>query len=141
MRSALITRRERLAVREFPEPQAWAGAAVIQIERCGHECSGSQAAMDTGFDLIRPGGACMLIRMSASGVRLDSLVCITKESLLDNSTAHHHHEFRITIDLMRDARLRTEPSHSPTVSLAGLGEAFASLALGREAKILVAPAT
>ena len=83
----------------------------------------------------------MLIRMSASGVRLDSLVCITKESLLDNSTADHHHEFRITIDLMRDGRLRTEPSHSRTVSLAGLGEASASLALGREAKILVAPAT
>ena len=141
MRAALITGRERLEVREFPEPQARPGPAVIQIERCGHECSGSQAAMDTGFDLIRPGDAFMLIRMSASGVRLDSLVCITKESLLDNSTVHHHHEFRITIDLMRDARLRTEPIHSRTISLAGLGEAFALLALGREAKILVAPGT
>ena len=141
MRAALITGRERLEVREFPEPQARPGAAVIPIERCGHECSGSQAAMDAGFELVRPGGAFMLIGVSHSGVRLDPIACITKEILLDNSTAHHHHEFRITMDLMRDGRLRTEPIHSRTTSLAGMGEAFAALALGREAKILVAPGT
>jgi (R,R)-butanediol dehydrogenase/meso-butanediol dehydrogenase/diacetyl reductase len=104
-----------------------------------YECSGSQAAMDSGFELVRPGGAFMLIGVSPSGVRLDPLACITKEILLDNSTAHHHHEFRITMDLMRDGRLQTTPIHSRTVSLDGLGQAFASLAAGSEAKILVAP--
>ena len=115
-------------------------------ERCGHlgvdlvyECSGSQAAMDAGFTLVRPGGAFMLIGVSGTGVRLDPLACITKEILLDNSTAHHHHEFRITMDLMRDGRLRTDSIHSRTVGLAGLAEAFTSLAAGNEAKILVAP--
>jgi len=38
----------------------------------------------------------MLIGISESGVRLDPLACITKETVLDNSTAHHDHEFRIT---------------------------------------------
>ncbi|MBK7948203.1 MAG: hypothetical protein IPK00_05580 [Deltaproteobacteria bacterium] len=81
----------------------------------------------------------MLIGVSHAGVRLDPLACITKEILLDNSTAHHHHEFRITMDLMRDGRLRTGPIHSRTIGLDGLAEAFAALAAGREAKVLVSP--
>ena len=105
-----------------------------------YECSGSQAAMDAGFELVRPGGAFMLIGVSSAGIRLDPLACITKEILLDNSTAHHHHEFRIAMDLMLDGRLRTDPILSRTVSLDGLADAFASLASGRDAKILVAPA-
>ena len=81
----------------------------------------------------------MLIGVSGAGIRLDPLACITKEILLDNSTAHHHHEFRIAMDLMRDGRLRTTPIHARTVGLDQLAEAFDSLAAGREAKILVAP--
>lgn len=104
-----------------------------------YECSGSQAAVDAGFELVRPGGAFMLIGVSAGGLRLDPLACITKEILLDNSTAHHHHEFRITLDLMRDGRLQTAPIHSRTIGLDALDDAFSSLAAGREAKVLVAP--
>jgi len=104
-----------------------------------YECSGSQAAMDAGFELVRPGGAFMLIGVSHAGIRLDPLACITKEILLDNSTAHHHHEFRITMDLMRDGRLRTEGIHSKTVGIGGLPGAFAALAAGTEGKVLVAP--
>ena len=105
-----------------------------------YECAGSQAAMDTGFELVRPGGAFMLIGVSESGVRLDPIACITKEIVLDNSTAHHHHEFRITMDLMRDGRLKTGPIHSRTLPLEQLSEAFESLRNGEEAKILIAPA-
>ena len=104
-----------------------------------YECSGSQAAMDAGFDLVRPGGAFMLIGVSESGVRLDPLACITKEIVLDNSTAHHHHEFRITMDLMLDGRLRTDPIHTRTIGLDDLAGGFESLMAGEAAKILVAP--
>ena len=41
----------------------------------------------------------------------------------------------------RDGRLKTAPLHSRTIGLDGLVDAFASLAAGREAKILVAPNT
>ena len=125
-----------------PEP---AGLEAIRARTGGlgvdlvYECSGSQAAMDAGFDLVRPGGAFMLIGVASAGIRLDPLACITKEILLDNATAHHHHEFRITIDLMRDGRLHTDAIHSRTVAPAALAEAFASLAAGRDAKILVSP--
>lgn len=104
-----------------------------------YECSGSQAAMDTGFDLVRPGGAFMLIGVSEEGVRLDPIACITKEILLDNSTAHHHHEFGLTMDLMLDGRLRAGPLHSRTLGLDELENAFRALSTGDEAKILVAP--
>ncbi|MFO0687974.1 MAG: hypothetical protein U0900_04660 [Myxococcota bacterium] len=108
MHAVLITGRERLEAREVPEPEA------------------------------RPGGAFMLIGVGHAGVRLDPLACITKELVLDNSTAHHHHEFRITMDLMRDGRLRAGPIHARGIGLDGLADAFASLAAGHEAKVLVA---
>lgn len=104
-----------------------------------YECSGSQAAMDAGFELVRPGGAFMLIGVSEKGVQLDPLACITKEIVIDNSTAHHHHEFGITMDLMLDGRLRASPIRSRTLGLAALEEAFDALLAGREAKILIAP--
>lgn len=104
-----------------------------------YECSGSQDALDTGFELVRPGGAFMLIGVSEEGVRLDPIACITKEVLLDNSTAHHHHEFAITMDLMLDGRLRAAPLHSRTLSLEDITDGFEALVAGDEAKILVAP--
>jgi (R,R)-butanediol dehydrogenase/meso-butanediol dehydrogenase/diacetyl reductase len=123
-------------------------ADTLIRERCAglgvdlvYECSGSQAAMDTGFDLVRPGGAFMLIGVSEDGVRLDPIACITKEILLDNSTAHHHHEFGITMDLMLDGRLRAAPMHSRTIALGELKTGFDALMTGDEAKILVNPGT
>jgi len=105
-----------------------------------YECAGSQAAMDAGFELVRPGGAFMLIGVSEGGVRLDPLACITKEISIDNSTAHHHHEFGITMDLMLDGRLRAGPIRGRTLALEDLEEGFDALLAGREAKILIAPA-
>jgi 2-desacetyl-2-hydroxyethyl bacteriochlorophyllide A dehydrogenase len=105
-----------------------------------YECSGNQAALDSGFDLVRPGGAFMLIGASESGFRLDPIASMTKEIVLDNSLAHHHHEFGITMDLMLDGRLRASPLHSRTLPLTELTTAFDSLMAGDEAKILIAPA-
>ena len=81
----------------------------------------------------------MLIGVSESGVRLDPIACITKEILLDNSTAHHHHEFGITMDLMLDGRLRAGPLHSGTLGLDELTMGLDSLMAGDEAKILISP--
>ncbi|HPG27185.1 MAG TPA: zinc-binding dehydrogenase [Myxococcota bacterium] len=129
-----------LALEPGPEADATirarAGALGVDLV---YECSGSQAAIDAAFSLVRPGGAFMLIGVSPGGVRLDPLACITKEILIDNSTAHHHHEFRITMDLMRDGRLLAAPVHSATLPLDRLEEAFARLARGEAAKILIAP--
>lgn len=104
-----------------------------------YECSGAQAALDAAFELVRPGGAIMLIGVPGEGVRLDPLSCITKEVVIDNSTAHHHHEFAITIDLMLDGRLRTAPIHSRTIPLGELESGFEALCVGEVAKVLVAP--
>jgi len=124
-----------------PEADAWirdqTGGLGVDLV---YECSGSQAAMDTGFQLVRPGGAFMLIGVSGEGVRLDPIACITKEILLDNSTAHHHHEFSITMDLMLDGRLRAGPLLSQTLDLDELDAGFRALCAGEAAKILVAPA-
>jgi (R,R)-butanediol dehydrogenase/meso-butanediol dehydrogenase/diacetyl reductase len=127
-----------------PGPDASASIRARTLESLGvdlvYECSGAQSAMDAAFDLVRPGGAIMLIGVPGEGVRLDPLACITKEVVLDNSTAHHHHEFGITMDLMLDGRLRTTPIHSRTIDLDGLDAGFEALARGEAAKVLVAPA-
>jgi (R,R)-butanediol dehydrogenase/meso-butanediol dehydrogenase/diacetyl reductase len=122
-------------------------ATEVIRERCGglgvdlvYECSGAPAAIDSAFALLRPGGALMLIGVSEHGVHLDPLACITKEIVIDNSSAHQHHEFGITMDLIRDGRLRTGPIHSRTLPLDRIVEGFDSLLEGEEAKILIAPA-
>ncbi len=126
-----------------PGPDTFASIRARTREGLGvdvvYECSGAQAAMDAAFELVRPGGAIMLIGVSGQGVRLDPLACITKEIVLDNSTAHHHHEFGITMDLMLDGRLRTEPMHTRTIGLDALESGFEALAAGEAAKVLVAP--
>ena len=113
MHAALITGRERLEVREFPEPRARPGAAVIQIERCGI-CGTDVAAYRSG-DPYPPFlcGHEWVGRVAATGPGVTSV-----------------HE--------GDRAVMGVPAAYP---LAGLGEAFVSLALGREAKILVAPGT
>jgi threonine dehydrogenase-like Zn-dependent dehydrogenase len=95
-----------------------------------YECSGSQAATDTGFDLVRLGGAFMLIGVFEEGVRLDPIGCFTKDILVDSSTAHHHHEFGLTMDLMLDGRLRAAPLHSRTIGLDELKDGFEALVAG-----------
>ncbi len=126
-----------------PGPEAFEALRDRTPGRLGvdvvYECSGSQAALDAGFDLLRPGGALMLIGVSSEGMRLDPLACITKEIVIDNSTAHHHHEFAITMDLMLDGRLLTAPLHTRTIGLDGLESGFEALAAGEAAKVLVAP--
>jgi 2-desacetyl-2-hydroxyethyl bacteriochlorophyllide A dehydrogenase len=126
-----------------PGPEAFESIRDRTSGRLGvdlvYECSGSQAAMDAGFGLVRPGGAFMLIGVPSEGLQLDPLACITKEVVIDNSTAHHHHEFAITMDLMLDGRLQTAPLHTRTVGLDELEAGFEALSAGEAAKVLVAP--
>jgi 2-desacetyl-2-hydroxyethyl bacteriochlorophyllide A dehydrogenase len=126
-----------------PGPEAAATIRARTREELGvdlvYECSGAQSALDAAFALVRPGGAIMLIGVSGEGVRLDPLACITKEVVLDNATAHHHHEFAITMDLMLDGRLQTAPLHTRTIDLGDLEAGFEALGAGEAAKLLVAP--
>lgn len=104
-----------------------------------YECAGSQTSTDAAFRLLRPGGVLMFIGVSGTGVRLDPMACITKEITLDNSTAHHHHEFRITMDMMLDKRLQAALIHTQTIALDMLSEGFDELLQGKAGKILIDP--
>ena len=104
-----------------------------------YECAGNQAATDSAFRMLRPGGVLMLIGVSEAGVRLDPLACITKEIILDNSTAHHNHEFRITMEMMVSKRIRTEEVHSRTFGLTELESGFECLVSGTAGKVLIDP--
>ena len=47
MRAALITGREQIELRDFPEPEPVRGGAVVRIERCGI-CGTDVAAYRSG---------------------------------------------------------------------------------------------
>lgn len=89
MQAALITGRDQLEFREFPEPEARPGAAVVAIERCGicgtdvaayrsgdpyppflcgHEWVGRIAALGSGVTGLREGDRAVMGVPVACGV-------------------------------------------------------------------------
>ena len=72
----------------------------------------------------------------AKGAMLNTV----KEIRLQSSIASLREEFFMAQSLVADGRIKTEPLHTSTVGLDGMGAAFAGLAKNpQEVKVLVDP--
>ncbi len=106
-----------------------------------YECVGRPAAVQSAVDLARRGGSMCLIGLADADASISPGSWLVKEIAVTASLAYFHEEFELAMGMIADGRVRVEPLHTSTTSLAGLDEALADLAGGASAqtKVLVNP--
>jgi (R,R)-butanediol dehydrogenase / meso-butanediol dehydrogenase / diacetyl reductase len=105
------------------------------------EASGVPALLQTAVDLTRAGGTVTLLSYLSRPSEVNGARIMARETHIVGANAYTRSDFRRTMDLIADGRVRVEPMHTRTVGLAGLPEALADLAagIGDDVKVLVDP--
>jgi (R,R)-butanediol dehydrogenase / meso-butanediol dehydrogenase / diacetyl reductase len=113
---------EALTPAEALERFGRAGADLV------YECAGIPATIQQAVDLIRRGGRVNLVGLASGAATISPHTWLTKEVTFIASIGHHNHEVTDAIDLIADDKVRTEPLHDRTVTLAELPLAIEQLA-------------
>lgn len=104
------------------------------------ECAGIPATINQAVSYARRGGIVSLVGVASGAAEIQAAEWLVKELRLNSSIASLREEFFMAQSLVADGRVRVEPLHTSTVSLADLGDAFAGLARSPEqVKVLVDP--
>ena len=105
------------------------------------EASGVASLLQTAVDLSRAGGTVTLLSYLASPSEVNGARIMAREARIVGANAYTRADFRRTMDLIVDGRVRVEPMHTRTVGLDGLPQALADLAAGTgdDVKVLVDP--
>jgi (R,R)-butanediol dehydrogenase / meso-butanediol dehydrogenase / diacetyl reductase len=105
------------------------------------EASGVPSLLQTAVDLTRAGGTVTLLSYLSRPSEVNGARIMARETHIVGANAYTRSDFRRTMDLIADGRVRIEPMHTRTVGLDGLPEALADLAAGTgdDVKVLVDP--
>lgn len=105
------------------------------------EASGVPALLQTAVDLTRAGGTVGLLSYLAQPSEVSGAKIMARETRIVGANAYTRSDFRRTMDVIADGRVRVEPMHTRTIGLDGLPAALADLAAGTgdDVKILVDP--
>jgi (R,R)-butanediol dehydrogenase / meso-butanediol dehydrogenase / diacetyl reductase len=105
------------------------------------EASGVPALLQTAVDLTRAGGTVTLLSYLSRPSEVNGARIMARETRIVGANAYTRADFRRTMDLIADGRVRVEPMHTRTVGLDGLPGALADLAaaVGGDVKVLVDP--
>ncbi len=104
------------------------------------ECSGVSEVIGQAAGLLRRGGTLSLVGLASQPAQIDPADWLIKEVRVVASLAYLHWEFDLAMSLLQDGRLKPEPLHTSTSSLADLPQAFERLhENASEVKILVDP--
>ncbi len=104
------------------------------------ECAGIPATINQAVTYARRGGTVSLVGVASGKAEIEAAQWLVKEIRLQSSIASLREEFFMAQSLIADGRIKTEPLHTSTVSLDGIGDAFAALARNPlEVKVLVDP--
>ena len=106
-----------------------------------YECVGRPFAVQSAVDLARRGGSMCLIGLADENAPISPASWLIKEIAVTSALAYNHEEFDMVMGMIVDGRFRTEPLHTSTVGLDGLGAVLADLASGEstQTKVLVDP--
>jgi (R,R)-butanediol dehydrogenase/meso-butanediol dehydrogenase/diacetyl reductase len=106
-----------------------------------YECVGRPFAVQSAVDLARRGGSMCLIGLADENAPISPASWLIKEIGVTSALAYNHEEFDMVMGMIVDGRFRTEPLHTSTVGLDGLGAVLADLASGEstQTKVLVDP--
>lgn len=142
-------RRRRLAVElgadEAVAPEQAAERTLAQSGEVGAdvvvEASGVPALLQAAVDLTRAGGTVTLLSYLSRPSEVNGARIMARETRIVGANAYTRADFRRTMDLIADGRVRVEPMHTRTVGLDGLPEALEGLAAGTgdDVKVLVDP--
>lgn len=128
-----------------PAPEDAADAVRERTRGLGadvvYECAGVPALLQTAADLTRAGGVVALLGFLSRPAPIDGSRWLARELTLVASNAYTHDDFRRTMALMADGRIRVAPLHSRTVGLHDLAPTLRTLAGGAsdDVKVLVDP--
>lgn len=105
------------------------------------EASGVPSLLQTAIDLTRAGGTVTLLSYLSRPSEVNGARIMARETRIVGANAYTRADFRRTMDLIADGRVRIEPMHTRTVGLDGLPQALADLAAaaGDDVKVLVDP--
>jgi (R,R)-butanediol dehydrogenase/meso-butanediol dehydrogenase/diacetyl reductase len=105
------------------------------------ECAGVPSLLQTAADLTRTGGTVGLISFLAQPATINGARWLAKELTLVASNAFTHDDFRRSMGLLADGRVKVGPLHSRTVGLGDLEATLRTLAAGPsdDVKVLVDP--
>lgn len=142
-------RRRRLAIElgadDAVAPDDAADQAVALTDDVGIdvvvEASGVPSLLQTAVDLARAGGTVTLLSYLSRPSEVNGARIMARETRIVGANAYTRADFRRTMDLIADGRVRIEPMHTRTVGLDGLPQALADLAsaTGDDVKVLVDP--
>jgi (R,R)-butanediol dehydrogenase / meso-butanediol dehydrogenase / diacetyl reductase len=107
------------------------------------EASGVAALLQTAVDLTRAGGTVTLLSYLSRPSEVNGSRIMARETRIVGANAYTRADFRRTMDLIADGRVRIEPMHTRTVGLDGLPSVLGDLAegTGDDVKVLVDPTT
>jgi len=105
------------------------------------EASGVPALLQTAIDLARAGGTVTLLSYLSRPSEVNGARIMAREVRIVGANAYARSDFRRTMDLIADGRVRVEPMHTRTVRLDELPQVLADLAdaAGDDVKVLVDP--
>lgn len=105
------------------------------------EASGVPSLLQAAVDLTRAGGTVALLSYLSRPSEVHGARIMARETRIVGANAYTRADFRRTMDLIADGRVRIEPMHTRTVGLDGLPRALADLAAGTgdDVKVLVDP--
>lgn len=105
------------------------------------ECAGVPSLLQTAADLARAGGTVSLLSFLAQPATIEGAKWLARQQTMVASNAFTRDDFRRSMELIADGRVRTEPLHTRTVSLGQFADTLAELARGGgdDIKVLVDP--
>lgn len=105
------------------------------------ECAGVPQLLQTAMDFARSGGVVGLISFLAQPPTVNAASWLAKQTTVVASNAFTHDDFRRSMAMLADGRVRARPLHTRTVGLTELGPTLHGLASGGSAdiKVLVDP--
>jgi (R,R)-butanediol dehydrogenase/meso-butanediol dehydrogenase/diacetyl reductase len=105
------------------------------------ECTGVPRLLQTAVDLARCGGVIQLLSFLSEPATVNADRWLAKQVTVVASNAYTHDDFRRSMALLADGRVRAQPLHSRTVQLEELEATLSELSAGPsdDIKVLVDP--
>lgn len=103
------------------------------------ECVGNEAAINSAFTMVKPGGIVVLVGVSTSAVAIYSTLAVMKELVVQGSIAYTYNEFNACLKLIADKKIDALKFIDDVVSFEDVQKAYERLTSGSDSavKILV----